>query len=590
MKENEEYSFGEINVINTDSEETKAAKKAKANANMIYDNTNPVNAAEANLTIRKALIDYVRNVCEAYDRYSVDGKIHHGSYKIFRKSLKAFSDVINNKSATYNEIYKAMRILDQDARSFEYDPSTNSDTYIQARLNAAMLIVDFRENLTLFKSALNNTRIPLMYVRFKEGIGYGNATFEEVEAMQEAKKKSDKQYRTYDAGVMLKIAELQNKVKEKIDPLSYTMKESYSPLRKKDDYLTVKKNASMTDLAKYYVLNKYLHKAFSIDCSVGDNYGDLKMISRISQKRIKSEYTALAKDPLFIDCINKNIKDENAFSKWEVIESRADEYTNMYRMMGGDDLDLLVEQAMGTRNMLTDRIEDEYAELLSVENGEEVDGISKGDVQSYKENATNFYLTDVPDDSKMDKNAMMNDFKFKMYTVLLKDHEGSMEKALNEYGELRYSTYEKVGRILALQILNDPKNRSFLSEMAKENLVSREVAQKEESKDESKYNVEFEKLVKHCTEYLDRKQCFDFELDAKGNAKCETTIKKVLKDSKLRKNLLKSYKEKKATLQSEGSIFKPADKPISEADFTNATKNALKKFKESKNAKNTFIK
>ncbi len=509
MKEIDDISVDNVNVNGVDNKEVNEGK-----------DTDFVNAAQAQFVLMTGMASYMKKKQqELLDLVNSDrSKFRFIGYTELKKSLDNRIKSLEDPSSSFEEIASATYELIEKTDGYMRDWSSGNEGYNGPITKAYFVVYDMNEKLNAFKIAYTNTRMMLSHTK-----GFGNTSLAKVMASK-GDKPATKEY-NFDS--MCRMAEYQNEIRKNVKEVSYTFNDMYSRDGRKDSYMFIKKNPKVTDLAKYFVLSECLDKAYSPETTLASNVNDLKkvkaLVTKYTTKRIEKEIDRLSKNQLFIDCIKT--KGKKAFSSWAAVEKKTDKFVEEYeetiRLMGGNDIELLVEQSMGVRRLASDRLE----EILN----------DKKAVKDFTENKPYLFPSN---DKKINIMAvLMNDY-IADSEVPAADEMGNVNKevlteatknAEEELFNISSSTYNNVGKIVALQILTDPKNRQFLNECA--------IANKEPNK-------VLEELAEHVSEFLVSKSVFDYDLGAVGDKKCISNVKKILKDSKFKSTMLKEFQSK----------------------------------------------
>ena len=488
--------------------------------------TDFVNAAEAQIVLMNGMIEYLKKKQQELADITYNSeKFKFPAYADFKKSLDDCIKVLENNQSGYEKVAGAIDNLKEKSNDYMHDALSGNEGYFGPVTQAYFVVEDINKKSPIFNTAYLNTRVALAHTK-----GFGNTSIARVKA----KKAGSRATKEYNFESMCMMAESQNKIRKTVKDISYTFNQNYSRNEKKDSYMFIKKNPKVSDLAKSFVLSEYLDKAYDTNIMLAGNVDDLKTIKRLENrstyKKIKKEIDILSKNQLFIDCIMA--KGKKAFSEWADIERKTDrfvdEYEETFRLMGGNDTDLLIEQIMGVRQLASDRLEEVLADKNSVkELGDKVylfpDGGRNVDIMVV---LANDYIQSV--DDKLDDNGNV---KPEVIT-------NAKNQAMEEFMNIATSTYNNVGKIVALQILGDPKNRQLLNNMA--------MADKEPK-------AVFNDLSTQISEYLSGKGMFDFDLGAAGDKKCISNVKKVINDSKFKDVMLKEFKNKQIDMS---KVFK----------------------------------
>jgi hypothetical protein len=303
--------------------------------------------------------------------------------------------------------------------------------------------------------------------------------------------------------------------------------------------MLLKKKPKVNDLAKYFVLSEVLDKAFSPEITLASSVNDLKTIKALEDKyttkRIQKDIDDLAKNQLFLDCL-KN-KGNKAFSSWAVVEKKTDKFVSDYeealRLMGGTDITLLIEQAMGVRQLASDRLEDVLANESAVAD-------LKSKAYLFPRNEKNIGIMTILVNDYL--SAQEFDEKGKIRSVSQNGNISqemlleAKKQAAEDFSNISMSVYNNVSKIIALQILSNPKNRQFLNECAIANKKPEEV---------------LNELTDYISKFIENKNVFDYDLGAKGDEKCFNNVKKILKDTKFKTTIFKEYQAKQAAAKLE---------------------------------------
>ncbi|MCR4717990.1 MAG: hypothetical protein K5656_12525 [Lachnospiraceae bacterium] len=549
--------------VNFDDINTSSKKSSKK----VMDNdSNIVNAVTANLIIRDYLKNIVKNRYDYLNKNEKDFK--YNSAIEYKKSLKNAYESLNDKNSKFSDVEKLLKTLSNNARIFETDLDTADEAYRGPKTVASADASELQEELELIRINLMKSRNNIYRAVNENAKECYYASYNELSILRDKEKKVDTSYANYNYDYMRREAYYLSAIEKKLRRVSSQTVKNYDNLFSKDDYLhKLKKDdpnaeISVMDQAKEYVVMNYLEKAYNLPDGFGKSEDGEKYLIRLNKtiddSEVKKEIHRLSKNQKFIELVNNN--KDNAFAEWDKLENKCAEYLETYRLMGGleeDGIDLLVEQAMADRMMLLDRVNEEIAKADSEQ---EID-LENATIKDIDDRGKAVFADKMADNLLGKKD--FTDATKKAFDAILADNDNNVQDAFREFSMLSASIYDKASNILALQILSNPKNKTFATELAADNLANPDKG--------------FKDLAKVCRSYLENKKAFEYDFDEKGTKKCEDTLKKLFKDGKIKDNLIASYKEKKAASR-ENSMIKTSSR--SKVNVENATKNALKKFKQ----------
>ena len=261
----------------------------------------------------------------------------------------SFIDDRNNSSKKYNKMAecldKVISFLDEDNKkpapldvkaalkqlylaSLDYYNSHVGvitgpiSDYGQARLGVADYLTD---NIPEMINTYDNLRRGVCSYVAEDGLAYGNKPFNEIvyknnELMMEIKKISKEDYDSISARYQdkEKIKDVrrasaeQLAFKKKFKGISKTMLKNYEYTKNIDDYLSMKKDMSIYDKAKYYLMKEMLDKAYRPDIT----YSEVKAINdSFNAATFRREVKKLAANESFKRCVRNN--PDKALSEWK---------------------------------------------------------------------------------------------------------------------------------------------------------------------------------------------------------------------------------------------------------------------------------
>ena len=405
------------------------------------------------------------------DRYRTD------AYKRFTKAVSTLRKNISNDKCKQNDIVNAFYELKDAANAYK---SKHDEPKNELGKTIADIRNDVAGNIETIANTYDNARRAVMF----EGNGKvsyanlpaGDIMRHQAELMEKyGIRDSSKEY---DFEKMNEISKAQLELRKKIAKISPTLEKEYEFSKSRSAYLKIKKNAKVSDLARYYVCSRYLDNVYSpLKCitDADNNVEEIKSyVDKFDAKSVKKEIEVLSKNKLFKACVEKGGK--NAFSEWLAIENESDtlktEYETMLNDMGGNDPIALSEYAMNTRTL--------YGDDITFGNRREVAGL----------------------------------------------------------------ICEDVGKVIALQILTDPKSRNVLNAAA---LDIRD------GKDRLK------ELAESASNYLKSKGYFNYRAGAENDAKCAAKIKDVLSSGRIKSNIMKNFEQLQTAKIKEAKRVKNAE-------------------------------
>ncbi|SEP84542.1 hypothetical protein SAMN02910369_00725 [Lachnospiraceae bacterium NE2001] len=275
--------------------------------------------------VRKLLQDTQKNpTANFYD----DGTEGSKEYQAMAAALSNAINKLEDKNASPLEIKQSFKDL-MDASNHYHQEKNKlvilaSNESGQARYATSEAIA---KNVPNMVNIFDNLRKPLDNGIGKDKTQYSTKSLAEIKAKAEnsvTKYAEDlgpeKEWKVKpDFKDVSKTSKIQLSFIKKIKGISKTLGTTYNPTKDFDYYLTAKKKMTMEDTAKYFLGKKYIDKIFApgISSAAAKNLAD-----GFKASDFKKQYTALAKNPYFIQCIKDNPK--TGLSKWNELETQTD--------------------------------------------------------------------------------------------------------------------------------------------------------------------------------------------------------------------------------------------------------------------------
>lgn len=297
----------------------------------------------------KAILNDLNSYKRIFQRYQKDPNHNFGSndpnnmegssvYRDMTMALKTAISKLENKESRPAEIKQALKSLYDAAYNYYDDKNTllvmAGDAKGYARFTLAKSLM---KSLPMYANVFDNNR------KCFEGIKNKNNEDYSLKSLSEIQTKAERLVEKYedeleDAGnwkikpspeKMKNLANLQLDFMKKIKKTSKTLASKYNPAKGIDYYLSIKKNMSIEDKAKYYLGKKYIDKMYAP--GISNNKAE-ELYNNFSSSNFKKEYIALSKNSYFKRIMTKNPK--NGLSKWEAFEANVDATINAYQNEG----------------------------------------------------------------------------------------------------------------------------------------------------------------------------------------------------------------------------------------------------------------
>ena len=181
---------------------------------------------------------------------------------------------------------------------------------------------DLVQKLPAFINAYDNMRVGVCYLTDQNNEAYGNRNLNSIKEKADSINQMlpllsleiDQPKSLQDR---VAISEAQIKLRNSIRSFSNTMASKYEFTKPYDSLLSIKRNESIKDKAKYFVAKRELDKIFTPDVS----RLEAESIQRnFNPKNFKKEYEKLAENPIFKACMTKY--PDSGMSKWQKIEMK----------------------------------------------------------------------------------------------------------------------------------------------------------------------------------------------------------------------------------------------------------------------------
>ena len=114
----------------------------------------------------------------------------------------------------------------------------------------------------------------------------------------------------------MRISRLQLDLKKKLEKISKTMLKNYEYTKGIDSYLTMKRNMSVEDKAKYYKMSEVLDSVYKTTATPEEVEN---IVRSFKTSEFNRQVKALANNRSFRNCMNQHREDGKAFSKWKEI-------------------------------------------------------------------------------------------------------------------------------------------------------------------------------------------------------------------------------------------------------------------------------
>ena len=323
-----------------------------------------VDGAAAFDAVRNGIMSWIIGIDDKINdlaKNSPDDRYRTDAYKRFTKAVSTLRKNISNENCKQNDIVNAFYELKDAADAYK---SKHDEPKNEMGKTIAGLRNDVADNIKTIANTYDNARRAVMF----EGNGkvsYANLPAGDI--MRHSAELMEKygirdSSKEYDFDKMNEISKAQLDLRKKIARISPTLEKEYEFSKSRSAYLKIKKNAKVSDLARYYVCSRHLDNVYSPLKCVTDaekNVEEIKSyVDKFDAKSVKKEIEVLSKNKLFKACVEKGGK--NAFAEWLAIENESDalktEYENMLDEMGGKDNDALSEYAMNKRTLYGDNI------------------------------------------------------------------------------------------------------------------------------------------------------------------------------------------------------------------------------------------
>ncbi len=279
------------------------------------------------IQFRQFLQKYQKNPDSNFNGYDMEGSAE------YRKMTMCLQDCITRldnahttpkgMTESFNDLYVACQKYSEKNKRFK-SISPNKSGVVRYRV--ALRIMD---QLPLMMQSYNNcSRLFETEKDKKDGKSYSQKSLEDIRVRDEYwlnKYEDDledegdwkKGPETKD---IIKLSKEQLKFMKTVQKISKTMAAHYRRDKGLDSYLTMKRNMSMSDKAKYFILKGHLDSMYA----TGINYHAARNINEtFSPDNFKKQYTELSKNPHFINCMKSNPAD--AYSKWTTFEAETDQ-------------------------------------------------------------------------------------------------------------------------------------------------------------------------------------------------------------------------------------------------------------------------
>ena len=405
---------------------------------------------------------------------SPDERYRTDAYRRFELAISTLRRNISDESCRQNDVVMAFYGLQDAAKAY----SKNHD---EPDNELGRVIRDIRKNITDNIETMANTYDNARRAVMSEGNGKvsyanlpaGDIMLHQMELIE--KYGFGDSVKEYNYEAMNEISKAQLSLRKKIAGISPTLEKEYEFSRGRSDYLKIKKNAKVSDLARYYVCSRYLDDVYSPYKCVLNSQENLSVIKEsvknFNTGSVKKEIERLADNKLFKACVENGGK--NAFNDWFAIESESDalktEYERLLDEFGGSDMTRLTEYAMNIREL----------------QGDDITNSNREEIAGY--------------------------------------------------------VCEDVGKIIALQILTDPKNRVELNAACLEARESRD---------------RLKELAESAGDYLKSKGYFNYRAGAENDEKCASKIRDVLSGSRIKANILKDFERLQTAKMKEAKSIK----------------------------------
>ncbi|SNU08623.1 hypothetical protein SAMN06297422_11957 [Lachnospiraceae bacterium] len=263
-------------------------------------------------------------------------------YRAMTEALQKAIDSLKSRDMAPSQVRKSLSDLYKASLDYYNDHcgllwKPRKGTKGRERLDISDKLTEILPGMINLHDTLRNG---VCYTKSEDGIIHGNKPINDVitdlqnEATvfnfannrDEIRRETDIKRSKYSYDQIKTRSNNQIELRNKIKKMSKTFAKNYDITLGVDHYLNIKKGMSITDKARYIIFKKYMDKAYRPSATNDDIK---KVADEFNPENVKKEYEALAKNPLFIDCMKKN--PQTAFSKWDNIEKNTDKVIKGYQ-------------------------------------------------------------------------------------------------------------------------------------------------------------------------------------------------------------------------------------------------------------------